>query len=191
MRSYLTAVNNMHVAKNYDKSAAGPLTAKLHKGWARIVADKANTLPAARGSLSPEHLYDIIGLATRTTDPEWRRQLTAIVQCFLVCRRTVEVLELQLQDIFVLADGAFHINVNRYKNAEGRDDPRRLVYTIPRDPKLLDDPALLLLRAMRDELVAESAPPNRMVFSTPSVHRAPTADDVTSWLHKAMAALGA
>lgn len=191
MRSYLTSVNNMHAAKGFDKPAAGPLVGKLRKGWARMVADKTNSLPTARGPLSPEHAWDILKLATRTTDPDWRRQLTAIVHCFLVCRRTSEVIELQFQDIFVLADGAFSIHVNRYKNTEGRDDPRRLVYTIPRDPMLVHDPVLALLRTMRDELVAEAAPPNRMVFSTPSVHRAPTVDDLTSWLHKAMAALGA
>lgn len=191
MRAYLTAVNNMHAAKGFDKPAAGPLLAKLRKGWARLAADKTNSLPAARGPLSPEHAWDIVKLATRAADPEWRRQLTAILIFFLVCRRTTEVIELQFQDILVLKDGAFHINVNRYKNAEGRDDPRRLAYSIPRDPKLSADPVLSLLRAMRDELVAEAAPPNRLVFSTPSVHRAPTVDDVTLWLLKAMAALGA
>lgn len=56
MRSHLTAVNNMHAAKGFSKPAAGQLLAKLRKGWARLVADNTNSLPAARGPLSPEHV---------------------------------------------------------------------------------------------------------------------------------------
>lgn len=191
MRNYLTSINNMHVAKGYPKPAAGAHVSKLRKGWARIVADRTNSLPAARGPLPADLVLDIIRLARRTTDAEWRRRWTAVILCFLVCRRTVEVLELQRQDVSVLPDGAFHIEVNRFKNAEARPDPRRLVYTIPTDPKLDDDDVLPLLHGMVDELRAAAAPPNRMLFSTVSLDRPPTPDDVTVWLHKAMAALGA
>lgn len=186
--SYVTAINNVHAAKEFSKPAAGPLMAKLYKGWARIVAHKTNSLPAARGPLAPEHVWALVLLGIKTAGPEWRRKLAAIVLCFMVCRRTVEVMELQLQDIFGLPEGAFHINVHRYKNAEGGDDPRRLVDTISPDLKLPTDPVLPLLRAQQAELVAESTRPKS---STPSVPRAPTADYLTKWLHAAMAAVGA
>lgn len=191
MRSYLTSINNMHVAKSFPKPAAGAHVFKLRKGWARIVADRTNSLPAALGPVPATLLLDTVRLASRTADPEWRRRYTAVVLCFLVCRRTAEFLELQLQDVSVLPDGSFHIEVNRFKHAEARPDPRRLVYTIPIDPKLDDDDVLPLLRGMVNELRAEAAPPNRMLFSTASLDRAPTPDDVTVWLHKAMAAPGA
>lgn len=91
MRNYLTSINNMHVAKGYPKPASGAHVSKLRKGWARIVADRTNSLPAARGPLPADLVLDIIRLARRTTDAEWRRRWTAVILCFLVCRRTVEV----------------------------------------------------------------------------------------------------
>lgn len=190
-RTYLTAVNNMHTAKGFAKPAVGPLTAKLRKGWSRIVADKTNSLAAARGPVSPKHVWDNLTLTTRTADPEWRRQLTAIFLCFLVCRCKVEVLELQLQDIFGLEDGASHINVNRYKNAEGCDDPRRLVFPVARDRTVPEDLALALMIAMRAAHVAESAQANCLIFCTQSVHCAPTTDDLSSRIHAPMAEHGA
>lgn len=191
MRSYLTSINNMHVAKGYPKPAAGAHVSKLRKGWARIVADRTKSLPAARGPLPADLVLDIVHLAGRTADPECRRRYVAVILCFLVCRRTIEVLELQLQDVSVLPDGSFYIEVNRFKNAEARPDPHRLVYTIPTDPKIDNDDVLPLLRGMVNELRAEAAPPNRMLFSTASLDRPPSPDDVTVWLHKAMDALNA
>lgn len=186
VRRYFTAVNNMHVAKGYAKPAAGPTFAKLRKGWARILADRTNSLPATRGPLPATHMEAIVHLAHRTTDADHRRQLTAVLLAFLVSRRTTEVLELQRQDISLLPDGAFHIEVHRYKNAEGRDDPHRLVYTIPVDTSLSTDPALDLLRSLIAELDDDAAPPSRLVFSTLSLPRAPKLDDLTSWLLQAL-----
>lgn len=120
-----------------------------------------------------------------------QRRYTAVVLCFLVCRRTVEVSELELQNVSVLIDGTFHIEVNHFKNAEARPDPRRLVYTVPTDPKLDNNDALALLRRMVSQLRAEAAPPNRMLFSTASLDRSATPDDLKVWLHNAMAALDA
>lgn len=189
MRRYFTSVNNMHVAKGYPKPATGPAFTKLRKGWARILADQTNSLPETRGPLPAAHMEAIVHMAHRTTDGERRRRLTAVLLAFLVSRRTTEVLELQYQDISLLPDGAFHIEVQRYKNAEGRDEPRRLVYTIPVDPDLPTDPALDLLRSLVNEMATDQAPPNRLVFSTLSLPRAPTLDDLTAWLLAALAEL--
>lgn len=90
-----------------------------------------------------------------------------------------------------MADGTFHLEVNRFKIAEARPNPRRLVYTIPVDPKLDVDPVLPLLRQMVNELPAEAALPAKLLVSTPSLDRASTSDDLTVGLHKALAALGA
>lgn len=136
-------------------------------------------------------LLDIVHLAGRTADPERQRCYTAVVLCFLVCRRTVEVLELQIQNVSVLLDSTFHIEVNHFKNAEARPDPRRLVYTVPTDPKLDNDDALALLRRMVSQLRADAAPTIRMHFSTASLDRPATPDNLTVWLHNAVAAVGA
>lgn len=90
----------------------------------------------------------------------------------------------------MLHDGAFHIEVHRYKNVEGCDDPCRLVYTIPVDRSLPTDPALDLLRALVADLDVERAPPNRLIFSTLSLPRAPMTEDRSAWLRHALAELG-
>lgn len=132
---------------------------------------------------------DIVGLASATADAEWRRRSTAVVLCFLVCRRSTEVLELQLQDVSLLSDGAFHLQVQRFKNAKGRSDPHRLVYTVPVDPDLTTDPVLALLSRMILELAEGRAPPNRHIFSTPSLPTAPTPNHLTHWLQHIMSML--
>lgn len=127
MRNSLTSIDNMHVAKGFPKPAAGVHVSKFRKGWARIVADRINSLPAARGPLPASLVLDIVYLAGRTPDAEWRRRYTAVVLCFLVCSRTAEVLELPRQDVSLLSDGAFHIYLNRFKSAVAQPDPRRLL----------------------------------------------------------------
>eukprot|EP00170_Pyropia_yezoensis_P006672 contig_27209_g6693 len=109
MRNYLTSIDNMHVAKGFPKPAAGAHVSKFRKGWARIVADRTNSLPAARGPLPACLVLDIVYLAGRTSDTEWRRRYKAVVLCFLVCSCMAEVLELPRQDVSLLSDGAFHI----------------------------------------------------------------------------------
>lgn len=190
MRAYLTAVNNMHAAAGYARPALGPAVAKLRKGWARILADRTNALPPARGALPAPAMWQIVALAGRTADAHARRQYTAVLLAFLVSRRTSEVLELQMQDISKTTAGGVHIEVARFKHAEGRDAPTRLVYDIPRDPSLAVDPVIDLLYVMLDELAAEPAPPNRLIFSTPAVNRPPSTDDLSRWLRHGLAALG-
>lgn len=95
MRSYLTSINIMHVAKGFPKPAAGAHASKLRKEWARIVADSTSSPPAARRPLPADVLLDVADLAARTPDLEWRRRYTAVVLCILVCRHTIEVMDLQ------------------------------------------------------------------------------------------------
>lgn len=75
------------------------------------------SLQTAGGPLPAPLLWDIVGLASATADAEWRRRFTALLLCFLVCRRSTEVLVLKLQDVSLLSDGAFHLPVRRF---EGR-----------------------------------------------------------------------
>ncbi|KAK1863319.1 hypothetical protein I4F81_005877 [Pyropia yezoensis] len=83
-----------------------------------------------------------------------------------------------------------HASKLRKRNAEARPNPRRLVNTIPNDPKLDFDPVLPLLRQMVNELRAKAALPAKLLRFTRSLNRAPTLDDLTVWLHRALAALG-
>lgn len=48
---------------------------------------------------------------------------------------------------------------------------------------------LVLLRRMMLELAAERAPPNRLIFSTPSLPTAPTPNHLTHWLQHSMSVL--
>eukprot|EP00170_Pyropia_yezoensis_P001028 contig_4778_g1032 len=70
---------------------------------------------------------------------------------------------LQFQNVSVLADDAFHLEMNWFRNAEARPNPLRLVNTIPNDPKLDFDPVLPLLRQMVNELRAEAALPAKLL----------------------------
>lgn len=186
IRGYLTPINSRHVAAGLPKPAAGPIMARLRKGYARVRADHANALPFARGPLPAPVLWQIVILALRTSKPEWRRRFTAIVMGFLVARRTSELLELQRQDLHVRDDGGIDLQVCRFKNGEARADPRRLAYVIPPSRRTEADLPLILLRRMQRELDADATPPDRLISSTPSLDRPPTCNDLTPWLGVAL-----
>lgn len=186
IRGYLTPVNSRHAAAGLPKPAAGPLLARLRKGYAHMRAEHANALPFARGPLPTPVMWQIVLLALRTVDAEWRRRFTAIAMAFLVARRTSEVLELQRQDLHLRADGGIDLQVCRFKNGEARADPRRLACVIPPSRRNGPDLPLILLRRMMLELDAAEAPPDRLVFSTPTLDRPPTCNDLTAWLGVAL-----
>lgn len=191
IRGYLTPVNSRHAAAGLPKPAAGPLLARLRKGCSRVWAEHANALPFARGPLPAPILWQIVELELNTVDCEWRRRFRAIVTAFLVARRTSEVLELQLQDLHLRHDGGIDLQVRRFKNGEARAGPRRLAYVIPPSRRNEPNLSLILLRRMMRELAADAAPPDRLVFSTPSLDRPPTCNDLTAWLGVALDRLSA
>lgn len=94
-------MNSRHAAAGLPKPAAGPLLARLRKGYARMRAEHANALPFASGPLPATVMWQIVLLALRTLHAEWRRRFTAIAIAFIVARRTSEVLELQRQDFYL------------------------------------------------------------------------------------------
>lgn len=62
--------------------------ARLRRGYARVRAARANAFPFARGPFPAPVLWRIVLLAMRTADPSWRRRFTAVVEAFLVARRS-------------------------------------------------------------------------------------------------------
>lgn len=190
LQGYLSPINNRHADAGFARPAAGALVQTLRAGYNRRLADDEAAFPPAWAPLPAPLCWRIARLAAATTDAVLAVRLTAVVWQFVLACRTAELLGIQLRDVSLPPAGGAFIQIRRFKGGERRTLPRRLVVHVPPAPPLVPvDLPFLLLRGLVTHLRRSRAPPTRLLFSDPTLDRAPTAGDLTARLHAALAAL--
>lgn len=176
--NYLTPINTRHAAAGLERSDVGRLMQPIRIGYARLTAEADGALPHTRRPLPAPVMWRVVELALATPDLAWRVRFAALVAAFVVARRTVEVLELELCDVSIRPDGGIHIEVRFYEGAERRFCLERLVYDVPPTPDPRPDLPLRVFRRLLLDLSVQRAPPMRLLFAPPGYTRAPTLDDI-------------
>lgn len=193
LQPYLSCINKLHVALNYEKPAVGEMIASQRRGMARVQAEEPGALRDHRVPIPAAVMCDVLALGERSDiDITTLRAVLAVCMQYAFFGRPGTGATLRTEDIGVTST---HIFVRKFKEKGKAHTRDRRVHQLPltgKGTKYLRRLAPLLQRFKTERESAfrtRGFEPSASFWALPR-ESAPTTSAVNDWLREVLHAIG-